>query len=97
MSEYLIGGTRRFAVARGKPLVLFDQISKHCWWRGDASPASPMVGQNGSGQNGTDKFNWLPEIYVLFTKAISSSIFLGEDIGKPADSFIIVFSKYKES
>jgi len=21
-------------VARGEPLMLFDQISKHCWWRG---------------------------------------------------------------
>jgi len=29
MSEYCIGGTRCFAVARGGPLLLFDQISKH--------------------------------------------------------------------
>src|SRR6218665_3581851 len=34
ISEYCIGGNTCFAVARGEPLMLFDQISKHCWWRG---------------------------------------------------------------
>src|SRR6218665_1651717 len=35
MSEY-VGGTSCFAVARRRdgPLILFGQISKHCWWRG---------------------------------------------------------------
>ena len=31
MSEYCIGGTTRFAVARGGPLMLFDQIIAGGW------------------------------------------------------------------
>src|SRR6218665_2940024 len=36
MSEYMycICGTTCYAVARVGPLMLFDQSSKHCWWRG---------------------------------------------------------------
>src|SRR6218665_868254 len=34
MSEYCTDRTRCFALVRGGPLMLFDQISKHCWWRG---------------------------------------------------------------
>src|SRR6218665_1802552 len=66
MSEYFVGGTTCFAVARGGPLMLFDQISKHCWWRG-MHPQHPQ--------------RWNRPWKALLNESLAEKNFVGQILG----------------
>jgi len=72
-------------MARGGPLMLFDQVSKHCWWRG-CIPSIPKGGTAPAGQAHQLLIEHpLPQLEVLpmywsSSTAIQSTIILSRKI-----------------